>query len=272
MSVSSRLSEVFKKSKSIPFNNSSRIILMSDCHRGDGSWADTFSKNRNLFHTALTHYYNNGYTYIELGDGDEMWENKNIEDIIVEHSDSFHIMAQFLKEDRLHLLYGNYDICKRCYNDVHEGLILKHAESNNKIFLVHGHQGDFLNDKIWRISRFLVRYLWRHLETLGVKDPTNTAKNYRKKDLLEKKISNWSKENNQMIICGHTHRPVFPKPCESLYFNDGSCVHPRCITGIEICEGKISLVKWDTRVKDDGVLYIGKDIVEGPNKLEDYFK
>ena len=67
-----RLSEVFESSEEIFFDDSSKFIFMSDCHRGDGSWADSFRKNRNNYYAALTYYYNNNYTYIELGDGDEL--------------------------------------------------------------------------------------------------------------------------------------------------------------------------------------------------------
>ena len=28
------------------------------------------------------------------------------------------------------------------------------------------------------------------------------------------------------------------------YYNTGSCVHPRCITGLEITPGAFTLVKW----------------------------
>ena len=268
MSVSKRLSKVFKNSKSIPFNNSSKIIIMSDCHRGDGSWGDTFSKNQNVFYAALNHYYNNGYTYIELGDGDELWENKNPKDIINEHGEIFWLMSQFNKDHRLYLIYGNHDICKRFF--IPEGLILCHEETRQKIFLVHGHQGDFLNDNIWKISRFLVRYFWKPLEVWGIKDPTSTAKNYIKKDTLEKEIISWVKENNQMLIAGHTHRPTFPATNYPPYFNDGSCVHPRGITGIEISNGEISLVKWNVKVNSNGFLFVDKDILAGPNKLIDY--
>ncbi|WP_330577798.1 hypothetical protein [Alkaliphilus serpentinus] len=52
-----RLSKIFYSAEEIPFDDSSRIIFMSDCHRGNGDWADTFSKNRNIFFAALSHYY-----------------------------------------------------------------------------------------------------------------------------------------------------------------------------------------------------------------------
>ncbi len=294
MSVSKRLSQVFANSKVINFDENSRIVIMSDCHRGNGSWGDNFSNNQNLYFAALYHYYNNGYTYIELGDGDELWENRTINDIIGAHSDAFWLMSLLHKDYRFYMLYGNHDIikrdprfahtkCQEIYCDslnsniplfpdieIMEGLILKYRNSNLQIFLTHGHQADMLNDTLWRLSRFLVRYLWRPLELIGVKDPTSAAKNNVKKNNIEKRLVEWSKKNNQFIICGHTHRPAFPKVGEALYFNDGSCVHPRCITAIEIRNGTITLVKWAIMTKPDRTLYVGREVLEGPVRLQDY--
>jgi UDP-2,3-diacylglucosamine pyrophosphatase LpxH len=42
------------------------------------------------------------------------------------------------------------------------------------------------------------------------------------------------------MICGHTHRSVFPNSGEAPYYNTGSGVHPRCITGIEIADGALA--------------------------------
>ncbi len=296
MSASTRLSRVLAGSTVIPFDESSRIIIMSDNHRGNGSWGDNFSNNQNLFFAALYYYYENGYSYIELGDGDELWENRRIEDIISAHSDVYWLMSLFYKDNRLVMMYGNHDIIKRdprytqtkCHSfycdslnsqmalfpgiKMIEGLILQYRNPENRIFLTHGHQGDYLNDPLWKLSRFLVRYLWKPLELIGIKDPTSAAKNNEKKNTVEKRLIEWSKVNNQILICGHTHRPVFPKPSETLYFNDGSCIHPRCVTGIEIQHGTISLVKWAIMTKPDRTLYVGREILEGPVRLTDYFE
>ena len=114
--------------------------------------------------------------------------------------------------------------------------------------------------------------MWKPLNLyLGVKDPTSTAKNYKKKRLTEKNILKWIKANKHIVIAGHTHRPTFPKVGQSPYFNDGSCVHPRCITGIEIENGNISLIKWSVETKDDATLYVAKRVIAGPRKLEEYF-
>ena len=291
-----RISEVFESAEEIPFDDSSRIILMSDVHRGDGGWADDFSKNQNLYFAALTHYYNDNYTYIEIGDGDELWKNKQLSDIIYVHSHAFWLLSKFFIEGRFYSIFGNHDMVKRDskfvknnmyqYFDerkkmhlplfeniiVHEGLVLRHTATEQKILLIHGHQVSLIDYELWRLSRFLVRYLWRPLESFGVNDPTSTAKSYNKKNAVEKQLIEWVTQENHMLIAGHTHRPRFPEVGEPPYFNDGSSVHPRCITGIEITDGNITLVKWDVKTKIDGTLFIGREILAGPRKLKDYLE
>lgn len=295
MSVSKILSKIYESAMEIPYDGSSKFVLMSDCHRGDGGWSDNFSNNQNLFFAALSFYYKNDFTYIELGDGDELWENRKFEQVITMHSDAFWLMSKFYKKDRFHMLYGNHDMvkkspkyvslkCNTYYDEsckkrlplfpkirVHEGLVLKDKKTDHKIFLVHGHQCDFLNYKIWKVARFLVRYFWRPLELIGVHDPTSAAKNNTKKSAIEKHLSRWSKDHNQMIIAGHTHRPIFPKVGEPLYFNDGSCVHPRCITAIEIENSEISLVKWTLKTKKNRNLFVDRVVLEGPTKISEFY-
>ena len=295
MSVLDRITSVFNSSDEILFDDSSKFIIMSDCHRGDGNWNDTFAKNQNIYFSALNHYYDEGYTYIELGDGDELWELRSFSEIIREHSDVFWLMSEFYKDNRFYMLYGNHDMVKknkdyvvknlyRYYNEredeylplfedikIHEGLKLKYKNTNDNIFLIHGHQVDFLNNDLWLLARFLVRYLWSPLEFLGVNDITRTAKNYKKRYTSAKKLTEWVIKENQMLIAGHNHRPMFPEAGAPPYFNDGSIVHPRCITGIEIVSGSIMLIKWSTKADKYGRLLIAKEILAGPTKLEEYF-
>lgn len=289
-----RITKIFESSEEISFDDSSKIILMSDVHRGDGGWADDFSKNQNLYFAALSHYYNDNYTYIELGDGDELWKNKKLPDIISVHSHVFWLLSEFFNEGRLYFIFGNHDMVKSDnefvknnmyqYFDqrekkntplfenikVHEGLVLRHRVTDQKILLIHGHQVSLIDYEMWKLSRFLVRYLWRPLESFGVNDPTSTSKNYDKKNAVEETLTEWVEREKHMLIAGHTHRPRFPEVGELQYFNDGSSVHPRCITGIEITDGNITLVKWDVKTKDDGTLFIGREILAGPRKLQDY--
>ena len=56
-----RLTEAFEAAKKVLFNDSSRIVLFSDCHRGDNSRTDAFARNKELFLRTLTHYYREGF-------------------------------------------------------------------------------------------------------------------------------------------------------------------------------------------------------------------
>jgi len=309
MSVASRLSEVFEASQEIPFDNSSKFILVSDCHRGDNSWADDFAPNQNIFFYALNRYYDEGFKYIEIGDGEELWENRHFEDIREAYSHIYWKLSKFHEKNRLCLIWGNHNrkwkrtrnVKKYLYHydeererkpgvkmstkplfdgiTVHEGLILRHTPTNKRIFLTHGHQGDLLNDKWWWVGRFIVRNIWKVLQVIGVKDPTSPAKNYEKRLKLEKEMIEWLERNKEklgLLIVGHTHRPHLPKVNESPYCNTGSCVHPRCITGIEIENGEIRLIKWfidvnpDINSKEKGTLFVNRGILEGPRRLQDF--
>lgn len=69
-------------------------------------------------------------------------------------------------------------------------------------------------------------------------------------------------------MTGHTHRPMLGDK-NTRYFNTGSCVHPRCITCIEIENGEISLVKWCVEADDMRKLYVARIVLAGPLALKD---
>ena len=295
MSSKTRLDRAYKNAKVINFNDSSKFILFSDCHRGDNSFADDFANNRNIYFHALKHYFNQDFQYCEIGDGDELWENISFKAIFDAHQNVYMLLKQFHEDNRLHMIWGNHDMVYKTPNYVkkqlstyfdaktgvevdlfkdikyHEGIVLKHSESNQEVFLTHGHQADWWNYTFWKWSRAMVRILWKPLNVMGIADPTSPAKNYRELIKIERRTKKWIAENNNLItIVGHTHRPRFPEPGDIAYFNDGSCVHPRSITGIEIEFGEISLIKWQISTKEDGTLQIVRVLLEGPKKLIDF--
>ena len=294
-SAKKRLDRAYKNAEVVPFDDSCKFILFSDCHRGDNSFADDFANNRNIYFHALKHYYAEGFKYCELGDGDELWENRSFESILHAHKNVYLLLKQFHDEGRLHMIWGNHDMVYRnpeyvnkhlstyfdpktgedvdlfCDITYHEGIVLKHSQTGQELFLAHGHQADWWNYLFWRWSRFMVRILWKPLNVMGIADPTSPAKNYKELIKVERRTKKWIIENkNLMTIMGHTHRPRFPEPGDIAFFNDGSCVHPRSITGIEIENGAISLIKWQIATTDDGTLKIVRVLLEGPQKLTDY--
>lgn len=296
--MSARLERVYQDAERIEINRNTKIVCMSDCHRGVGNRGDNFLPNQHLFLAALQYYYDRCFCYIELGDGDELWENKNLRRIEEIHSDVFGMMSQFYKSGRFRMLYGNHDrrkeehhffesqcwdyycdmedenSCRELFPGLHaqEGILLQDSGSGHEILLLHGHQGDLMNDTLWKFTAMLVRVLWKPLELLGVADPTSAARNYKKRKKTEERLDAFSREKQILLIAGHTHRPVLPKPGESFYLNDGSCVHPKCITAMELENGGVTLVKWCISVRRDRTLTVNREVLEGPVPWKSYWE
>lgn len=294
MFTEKRLTQAFQTARIEYFDEKSRYIFFSDCHRGDNSLSDEFARNQNIYQYALGYYYYNGYTYIEAGDGDELWEHAQFKHIRTAHSDIFHTLQRFHEEERLIMLYGNHNMALRNhdyvtrnfhyyydeYNDEEtdlfrglepcEAVVLKHRRTGQEILTVHGHQGDLMNDQLWFVSMLMMRYFWRLMHIIGFQNPASPAKNASKRHKIEKMYNKWIESDRKMLICGHTHRPKFPKAEDLPYFNTGCCIHSRGITGIEIVEDQIMLVEWRIRADKEGNLRIARKVIRGPEPIARY--
>ena len=118
-----------------------------------------------------------------------------------------------------------------------------------------------MNDFLWRVSRFLVRYVWKPLELLGFNNPIRPAKNYSLQGMTQRRLHRYVVKEQKPLIVGHTHRPHLPQKGELPFYNTGSCVHPRCITALEYCNGHFLLVKWCEMTRPDGGLYVGRCVL-----------
>lgn len=291
-----RLKKSLEGALRLPLNPRTKYVLFSDCHRGTGTSNDNFLKNQTLYLAALQHYFRTDYTYIELGDGDELWENPDLKEVIETYSTVYHILSLFHRQGRLHLLYGNHDLIKRdmhytakCCDTYphccgcnphpkrqallpnlkfHEGILLENTlqPSSKKILLTHGHQAELLNSSLWRVARFLVRYLWKPLEHFGILDPTSAAKNNKRKRKTERRLQHFAEQENLILIAGHTHRPFLPE-ADLNYCNSGSCVHPYGITCLEIEHMHITLVKWSLTARPDMSMCVAREVLAGPVAL-----
>jgi membrane protein DedA with SNARE-associated domain/UDP-2,3-diacylglucosamine pyrophosphatase LpxH len=261
-----RLDHVLETAAEIPFDDTSKIVLFSDVHRGDKSNRDEFAPNESLFMHALRHYYQDGFTYIELGDGDDLWQIGRFSAIRRAYPQVFKLLYQFRWQNRLHLIVGNHEIQGRGYERVQkddlvaeEGLVLRHSRTGQRLFVVHGHQVDVWCDKLASISRPAVRLIYTAFNLLGLENgafsvaPSETegmiiqklGQWYRnQQEKLTQQLIDWARNRRQLIITGHTHLPMFAVDRREPYFNTGCCVNPGYITGIEIQNGLISLVKW----------------------------
>ena len=107
-----QIDRAFQDARLLSLADHPRLVLFSDCHRGIGTGNDSFLNNKPLCEAALNYYDAQKFTCIELGDGDELWENRRIADIAEIHGDIFAKLADFAADGRLFLLWGNHDRVK----------------------------------------------------------------------------------------------------------------------------------------------------------------
>lgn len=302
----------------IPFEiNAGKFIIFSDQHKGRRNGADDFILAEPNYLAALDFYNNNDYCFINLGDSEELWENRMWQ-VKKKNTATFEAEKKFLEKNNYVKVYGNHDLywntspfasmhLKEMYGEsikVYEGVVLETLVSRQSslgslqpvdysplaIFLTHGHQGDAQSDGN-KFSKFFVAWIWAPLQALLKINPNTPAYNSEKKTLHNSMMYEWSSEQkNMLLITGHTHQPVFKsltvleklykefqlaekdKDAQQLkvlldeikkrekeftavasdymnmkpsYFNSGCCCFSDGdITGIEIADGYIKLIKW----------------------------
>lgn len=289
MSCKTRIQKAYNGAVRLPLDECSRYVLISDCHRGTGTVYDNFLKNRHLYLAALEYYYLRHFFYIELGDGEELWENRDRNQIQNYHEDVYCMFCRFRQQGRILRLFGNHNmelrerkkktekgnLCESRWNaceyslseNLKECALLENHSGGRDICLIHGHQADFFNSVFWKLSRFLVRYLWKPLEHFGVNDPTSAAKNFKKQSRYERCMAEWAEEMDMYLAAGHSHRPTLSTE-GGLYINTGSCVHPSGITAVEIENMKMTLVKWQMATRPDMTLFVERVVIAGPVAVE----
>ena len=294
MRTVNRLDRAYMNARVEYFDSLSNYVIISDCHRGDGGLSDEFTKNQNVYLYALYYYYKNGFTYVEAGDGDELWEHPKFKVIKDAHYDVYNRIKEFYDAGRYILLYGNHNIYFQdpkyvkknlftYYHDyqgestdflqgikAYEGLVLKSRENSQEILVVHGHQGDFSNDQLWRLSMLSLKYFWRRLHAFGFQNPASPIKNLNKQHKIEKNCNKWIAKRKKMLICGHTHRYKYPKTEELPYFNTGCCIYPTSMSCIEITGGKIQIVRWRVIPNETGLLHIERHVIRGPGEIRKF--
>lgn len=214
-----------EKGMILPFDaDKARFIIFSDQHKGGKDEADDFVPAEANYIAALQHYYAEDFTFINLGDCEELWENtpavaieKNRVSLLEE--------VKFLLADRYHRIFGNHDlewgyaIQENLYLrplfgpklDVKEGIILQSVvkEKPVSIFLTHGHQGDQRSDGN-AFSKWVVAAIWtpiqRYLE-ISLNTPSDSFELADAHNII---MYEWSATRRDIIlVSGHTHKPVF---------------------------------------------------------------
>lgn len=163
MSCQSRLERALDGAVELPLHARSRYVLISDCHRGTGTAYDNFLKNQHLFTAALGYYDRNEFFYIELGDGEELWENFSLGQIETCYSDLYEQFGEMEQKGRiLRLLEITILNCairtpvesrwcaisagadwQGTLDDIPGMCGIEKSDRGRDICLLHGHQADF---------------------------------------------------------------------------------------------------------------------------------
>ncbi len=260
-----------------------KFIIFSDHHKGNKEDGDDFASNEENYLAALDFYFSNQFNYINLGDSEELWKYKPGE-VIPKNAKALASEARFHEQKKYFKTFGNHDLNWKNKIDVDiwfkgifilplpvfEGLIIKTRIDNKplSIFVTHGHQGDKMSDNN-SFSTWIISHIWRPLQRYLDINVNTPAKDYILLDRHNIMMYEWSKsKKNLLLITGHTHKPVFASGLYSnhpnnriyhgettdmvmrsemkpSYFNSGCCCYnDDDITGIEIADGKIALIKW----------------------------
>ena len=259
---------IIKGASELHLADDGKLVIFSDLHKGDGNADDDFARNRNVYLHALSYYWSEDYIYVELGDGDDIWKARNYSAIKDVYPQIMDLRSKFQSAGRLHEFAGNHDIEKLDANwraesrypgtEILEGMHLHYG--GHTFLLIHGHQADFFDSSIWKVMRWVNYYPNRLLELLGMASFSWVAKNYTKRNFIERKLIAWAHENNTTIIAGHTHKPTLAP--DERYFNSGSGVHPNGVTCLEFEGGSVKLCLWQKSVRSNGDMCIAKRVIK----------
>ena len=258
-----------------------KIIIFSDHHKGNKDSSDDFANNEPNYLAALAWYHSNNFKYINLGDSEELWKYTPRQ-VIAKNVTALQEEAKFQASNSYLKTFGNHDLIWKNALDVtiylkdvfslplpvYEGILLKSSVDGKPltVYLTHGHQGDTMSDNN-AFSTWMVAHLWQPIQRYLRININTPAKDYTLRGKHNIMMYEWSSTKTGIIlITGHTHTPVFAsgryndhpnnliagpeahketKENKPSYFNSGCCCYnDGDITGIEISDGKISLIKW----------------------------
>lgn len=205
---------------------SARFVVFSDQHKGIRNGADDFRSCERAYNAALAYYFAAGHTLIELGDVEELWEERPAA-VLDKYTHTFELSAKYHRAGRYLRVYGNHDdawsfddevgrLLRPVYGadlKVYESVRLRVRDGDRTIgtvWLTHGHQGTATSDRFSRFSRIPTRFFWRPLQRLLKVSLNSPAKDWVLREKHNVALYSWaSRQPGLVLIAGHTHRPVF---------------------------------------------------------------
>jgi len=214
-----RLNEDSAKALKIPFDiNNDKFIFFSDVHKGDRQkGSDDFERNEVIYCIALDYYLKNDFKLVLAGDIEEGWECDFDKIIDCYKHTAFEKEKGFVDKGRYYRIYGNHDcdLAEKANVDKFLRPVLGNIEVypalfiGDKIIVVHGHQGDLHSDRGAKISRSVVRNLWKFAQNVFKFMNNRAAENNKIRSKRDQCLYEWAKMKKLLLIAGHTHRGMF---------------------------------------------------------------
>ncbi len=207
------LERLLQKAKPINLDNSSKVLILSDLHIGNGGRRDEFKRNAELVKTMLGSYYlPEKYSLVLNGDIEELLKFQ-LESIEAVWGELYDLFLKFQENGFFWKTYGNHDaelLDERNYR-LASSMVesLKFQYGHETLLLFHGHQASVL---LWEtypmVSRAVVLFIRYIIKPVGIRG-FSIAYNSTRRFAIEKSIYEFSNHAKIVSIIGHTHRPLF---------------------------------------------------------------
>jgi len=194
--------------KELPVGAGHDYAIFSDLHIGDGTKADNFRLNAELFIKALGHYKSRDFSLILLGDIEE-FHQFDLTRILAKYDQTLYAFIREHFRGTVFRVNGNHDIDWIWKDPILEDeptTATAAVKLGRNILCTHGHQAVEAFEKDLHVVR-LGTTIWRIVERLFTfKDPSTVTQLPQKKDEI---YAGWAKDRQKILICGHTHVPVW---------------------------------------------------------------
>ncbi len=217
------LDQLLETAMPVRLDSSSKVLILSDLHMGNGGRLDEFRHNSGLVKTMLERFYlPEQYSLVLNGDIEELFKF-SFESIHSRWGDFYDLFAAFRNNGFFWKTYGNHDAAlldNKGY-PLASSLVesLKFQYGNDTLLLFHGHQAAlFLWQTCSLLSRAIIFFLRYIAKPTGIKN-FSVAYNNRRRFAIEKAIYEFSNQSRVVSIIGHTHRPLFESLSKGDYLN-----------------------------------------------------
>ncbi|TNJ36091.1 metallophosphoesterase [Prosthecochloris vibrioformis] len=217
------LERLRKTARRVDVNGSSRILILSDLHMGNGGRRDEFRRNAGLVETVLSDYYQpQGFSLLLNGDVEELFKFP-LEDIVTRWESMYRLFMSFSENGFFLRTFGNHDASLQD----EQGYILapylleavRLVYGREEMLVFHGHQASiFLWETYPLVSRLIALFLRYVAKPFGIRN-FSMAYNSRRRFAIEKSIYEFSNQEKIVSVIGHTHRPLFESLSKVDYLN-----------------------------------------------------